>query len=108
MTANPFKAAADPIVGLIEMAAGPLLLIVIALGTLYCVFLGVKLAKAEEPQDKEKAKGALKNAIIGFLLIFVLIGVMNAMVEPLTDWMNTTGNTGIELETTKADVKSGS
>lgn len=85
---NPFLTAATPIINLINMAAGPLLGIVVALGTLYCVFLGVKLAKAEEPQDREKAKGALKNAIIGFLLIFVLIAAMNMMLGPLMGWMN--------------------
>ena len=87
-TVNPFLTAATPIINLINMAAGPLLGIVVALGTLYCVFLGVKLAKAEEPQDREKAKGALKNAIIGFLLIFVLIAAMNMMLGPLMGWMN--------------------
>lgn len=105
LTANPFATAAAPIVNLINMAAGPLLLIVIALGTLYCVFLGVKLAKAEEPQEREKAKGALKNAIIGFILIFVLIAAMNAMVGPLMSWMNSSGGTSITLETA---AKSGS
>ncbi len=85
---NPFATAAQPIVKLIDQAAGPLLAIVVALGTLYCIFLGVKLAKAEEPQDREKAKGALKNAIIGFLLIFVLIAAMNLMLTPLMTWMN--------------------
>ncbi len=96
---NPFQTAAKPIVDLINMAAGPLLLIVGALGTLYCVFLGVKLAKAEEPQDREKAKGALKNAIIGFVLIFVLITALNLMLPAMTKWMNTQGGTGISLET---------
>lgn len=99
---NPFKDAATPLVELINMAAGPLLLIVIALGTLYCIFLGVKLAKAEEPQDREKAKGALKNAIIGFVLIFVLIACMNVMVKPLTNWMNESGGTKIQLETSSS------
>ena len=94
---NPFASAASPIIDLINMAAGPLLGIVMALGTLYCVFLGVKLAKAEEPQDREKAKGALKNAIIGFLLIFVLIAAMNLMLRPLTDWMNQYTKTNITV-----------
>lgn len=95
---NPFATAAKPIVDLINMAAGPLLLIVSALGTLYCVLLGVKLAKAEEPQDREKAKGALKNAIIGFVLIFVLMVSLKLMTPALTQWMNSQANTGISLD----------
>lgn len=85
---NPFKAVAEPIISLINMAAGPLLAIIVALGAIYCIILGMKLAKAEEPQEREKAKGALKNAILGFVLIFVLIAALNIMVDPLQNWMN--------------------
>ena len=66
----------------------PLLLVVGALGSLYCVILGVKYAKAEEPQEHEKAKTHLKNAIIGFVLIFVLVVALRLSVGPLTTWMN--------------------
>ena len=86
---NPFEAVVTPIVELINAALGPALLIVGALGALYCVLLGAKLAKAEEPQDREKAKNALKNAIIGFLLIFVLLVVLKLGMGAMTDWMST-------------------
>ena len=66
----------------------PALAIVGAAGLLYCVVLGVKYAKAEEPQDREKAKGALKNAIIGFVLIFVLMLALQLLMDPLTKWVN--------------------
>jgi len=95
---NPFSAVATPVVQLINMAAGPLLMIVGALGTLYCVILGVKLAKAEEPQEREKAKAALKNAIIGFIIIFVLITALNVMMDPLMNWMNTSAKTNISVK----------
>lgn len=102
-SSNPFQAAAGPIVELINMAAGPLLMIVAALGVIYCIILGAKLAKAEEPQDREKAKGALKNAIVGFVLIFVLIAALNILLDPLTEWMNESGGTNIELDLNNAD-----
>lgn len=95
---NPFMEAAKPIVELINAAAAPLLLIVAALGVIYCIILGAKLAKAEEPQDREKAKGALKNAIIGFVLIFVLIAALNLMLPALTSWMNTSADTDISID----------
>ncbi len=85
----------NPIVELLNSMMRPLLAIVGALGSLYCVFLGLKFAKAEEPQDREKAKAHLKSAIIGFVLIFVLILAMNAAMGPLTDWV--TANTGKTL-----------
>ncbi len=99
---DPFKAAAGPIVSLINNATGPILAIVVALGSIYSIFLGVKLAKAEEPQDKMKAKGQLKNAIIGFILIFVLIVVLRVATGPMMNWVNSQGNQGninMELST---------
>ena len=83
-----FGAVVSPIVDLINQLLGPLLAIVGAVGALYCVVLGVKFAKAEEPQDREKAKGALKNAIIGFALIFVLILALNIMMPRMIKWVN--------------------
>lgn len=85
---NPFLQIAEPIVKLIESLFAPAMAIVVAAGTLYCIVLGVKFAKAEEPQEHEKAKTHLKNAIIGFVLIFVLVVALRLSVGPLTTWMN--------------------
>lgn len=76
-----------PIVGLIESLLNPALAIVGAVGSLYCVVLGVKYAKAEEPQDREKAKGHLKSAIIGFVLIFVLMLALKLGMPILQQWV---------------------
>ena len=83
-----FASVVAPIVSLLNSIMGPLLAIVGALGALYCVVLGVKYAKAEEPQDREKAKNSLKNAIIGFVLIFVLIVVLKIGMDAMSNWMN--------------------
>ena len=83
-----FAQVAAPIVSLLNSLMGPLLAIVGAAGALYCVVLGVKFAKAEEPQEQQKAKGALKNAIIGFVLIFVLILGLNLMMPAMIKWVN--------------------
>ena len=79
-----------PIVELLDSLMKPLLAIVVAVGGLYCVLLGVKYAKAEEPQDREKAKSHLKNAVIGFVLIFVLVVLMNLLVPVMETWVNNT------------------
>ena len=86
-TGNVFMQVAQPIVNLINSLFAPAMAIVVAAGTLYCVILGVKFAKAEEPQEHEKAKNHLKNAIIGFVLIFVLVVAIKLSVGPLTAWM---------------------
>lgn len=87
-----FANIAAPIVSLLNSLMEPLLMIVGALGSLYCVILGVKYAKAEEPQDREKAKGALKNAVVGFVLIFVLILALNLLMPQMVNWVNTNDN----------------
>jgi len=86
-----FDKVIAPIVELLNSILTPMLAIVFAVGSLYCVVLGVKYAKAEEPQDREKAKGALKNAIIGFVLIFVLILALTLLKDTMVEWVNKNG-----------------
>ena len=86
-TGTNFDSVTKPIVELIDSLLGPALAIVGAVGSLYCVVLGVKYAKAEEPQDREKAKGHLKSAIIGFVLIFVLMLALKLGTPVLQDWV---------------------
>ena len=85
-----FSNIAAPIVSLLNSLVGPLLMIVGALGTIYCIILGVKYAKADEPQEREKAKSSLVNSVIGFVLIFVLILALNLLMPTMVDWVNTT------------------
>ena len=88
-----FDSVIAPIVSLLNSILTPMLAIVGAIGALYCVILGVKYAKAEEPQDREKAKGSLKNAIIGFVLIFVLILALKLLTPVMTQWVIDNGGT---------------
>ena len=38
-----------------------------------------------------------------FVLIFVLIAALNILLDPLTEWMNESGGTNIELDLNNAD-----
>ena len=88
-----FDSVIKPVVELLNNLMTPLLAIVGAAGALYCVILGVKYAKAlayltpRMTQYREKAKGALKNAIIGYVLIFVLLVVLKLVTPVLTEWV---------------------
>ncbi|MDO4733048.1 MAG: pilin [Bacillota bacterium] len=84
---NSFDNVVAPIVSLLNQLMGPVLALVGALGGLYCVLLGVKFAKAEEPQEREKAKHSLKGAVIGFVLIFVLLLALNLSLPVLEEWV---------------------
>ena len=81
-----FETMASPVTGLLNAALTPLISIVGAVGALYCVLLGAKYAKAEEPQDREKAKKSLQNAIVGFLLIFILLAALKVGMGPMQAW----------------------
>ncbi|MCD7729459.1 MAG: pilin [Clostridia bacterium] len=82
-----FDDMVNVVVEVIEDLLPAALTLVTALGMIWCIVLGVKFAKAEEAQDRDKAKAALRNAIIGFVLIFVLIAVLLALEPQLNDWL---------------------
>jgi hypothetical protein len=83
---NPFETMAKPVTELLGKAITPALSVFGSVGAIYCIILGAKLAKAEEPQDREKAKAALKNAIIGFVVIFLLLGALKVGVSAMDTW----------------------
>ena len=94
--AETIEDAFSPVADLIKKFTAPVLGIVGAVGSVYCIILGVKFAKAEEPQEREKAKSHLKNAIIGFVLIFVLLVLLWRLMDPLIKWVaNYSSNTGL-------------
>ena len=82
------ESVVTPVTDLIKSLMTPVVGLVVAVGMVYCVILGVKYAKCEEPQEREKAKGNLKNAIIGFILIFVLMIVLLALTPAMKAWVN--------------------
>jgi len=77
----------EPIVSLLNTVFTVAIPLVGAIGAIFCIILGLKLAKAEEPQDREKAKQGLKNAIIGFVLIFVLVVVLRLGIPVMSQWL---------------------
>ncbi len=78
----------EPIIGLVNQVLNVLIPLVAAVGAVFCISLGLKYARAEEPQEREKAKQHLKSAIIGFSLIFILVVVLRIATPLLTSWMN--------------------
>ena len=84
---SSFNTVVAPVVELINSLVNPFLAVVGAVGALYCIVLGVKYARAEEPQEREKAKGSLKNAVIGFILIFVLLVILKLLMPVMQNWV---------------------
>ncbi len=78
---NNLNEVVQPIISLINTAIPVLLSLVGAVGLIWSIVLGVKYAKAEDPQEHEKAKKALINAVVGFILIFVLLIMVEVGLE---------------------------
>ena len=85
----------SPVMSLIHAFIPVILTLVATVGFIWCIVLGVKFAKSTDPQEHQQAKKSLINAIIGFVLIFVLMLVLNLafpyfleLVEGVTDFTN--------------------
>ena len=76
----------QPVLDLCKTLVPIMLAVVGAVGALWCILLGVKYARADDPQEHEKAKKGLVNAIVGFVLIFVLLIMLKIGTNVLTGW----------------------
>ena len=86
LNANDMTSIVQPVLDICKTLVPIMLAVVGAVGGLWCILLGVKYAKAEDPQEHEKAKKGLVNAIVGFVLIFILLIMLNIGTQVLTDW----------------------
>ena len=86
MSQKDLEKVVKPLTDVLGVVVPVLLGVVGALGALWVIFLGVKYARAEDPQEHEKARNSLKNAIIGFVIIFVLLIALEWAVSIFTDW----------------------
>jgi ABC-type phosphate transport system permease subunit len=78
-----------PLLQVLSVVTPVLLAVVGAIGAIFVIILGVKYARADDPQEHEKAKKGLRNAIIGFVLIFVLLIALQVAVSVFTNWYKT-------------------
>ncbi len=86
MTSAEMTKIINPILEVCKILVPALLAVVGAVGAIYCILLGVKYARASEPQEHENAKKALQHAIVGFILIFVLLIMLQVGISIFTDW----------------------
>lgn len=86
MSEKDLNKIVKPLIEVLNVLVPVLLGVVGAIGAVWVIFLGVKYAKAEEPQEHEKARNSLKNAIIGFVLIFVLLVAVQVGLVIFKNW----------------------
>ena len=86
MTTADMAKIVNPILEVCQVLVPVLLSVIGAVGMIFCILLGVKYARASEPQEHEAAKKALIHAIVGFVLIFVLLIMLQVGVSIFTEW----------------------
>ncbi len=86
INSDEVKNILEPVFEIVGTVVPLLLLLLGSIGSIWCIVLGVKYAKAEDPQEHEKAKKALVNAVVGFVLIFVLLIMLELAVPVFTEY----------------------
>lgn len=89
MSEKDLSKIVKPLLEVLNVVVPVLLSVVGAVGAIWVIFLGVKYARAEEPQEHDKARNNLKHAIIGFVLIFVLLVALQIALTVFTNWYKT-------------------
>ena len=86
-------------VKIVNIVLPVLMSVILVLGMFYGIQLGVKYAKAEEDDDKKKARGQLINVIVGCLIAILFVAIVEIVlnmdfVAKLFEDVNST-NTGL-------------
>lgn len=87
LLAVDFAQIIAPVLEVLNALLWPRIAIVGAVGTIYCIFLGIKIAKSDEQNSREKAKKDLIGAIVGFLIIFILMVALKIAMPILEEWV---------------------
>ena len=77
----------QPVVDAIADLLPPALIIVATAGSIYAVYLGVIMAKAEDQGKRDEAKKRVINAVLALVVIVVLILLLNIFVNNLGNWI---------------------
>lgn len=79
------NATLDPIYNLLTVLLPSAMGIVFAVGTIYGIVLGVQYSKAASADEREKVKKRLISMTIGVVMVIVLLGILFALRQPLTN-----------------------
>ena len=68
-------------IGIVNIILPIVIGVVLVLGMFYGIQLAIKYAKAEEDEEKKKAKGSLINVIVGCLIAIVFIVIVQLVLN---------------------------
>ena len=78
---NVATSAYQAFIGIVNIVLPLLIGVVLALGLFYGIQLAVKYAKAEEEEDKKKARGQLINVIVGVLIAVIFVAIVQVILN---------------------------
>lgn len=81
LTDVDFYPVIQPILEILDAILWPAIAIVVAVGTIYCIFLGVKISKADEQNSREKAKKDLIGAVKITSNIIIILSITIAEID---------------------------
>ena len=68
-------------IGIVNIILPLVIGVVLVLGLFYGITLAIKFAKAEEDEEKKKAKGSLINVVVGCLIAIVFVTVVQVVLN---------------------------
>ena len=69
----------------------PILIVVATAGSIYAIYLGINMAKAEDSGKRDEARKRLINAVIAMGVTVVLILLINLVIIPnMAGWLGVT------------------
>jgi len=72
-----------PVLTFIDSAFVPIIIVVAAVGGIWCIFLGVNLARAESADKADEAKKRLINVVIALVASILLIFLLSLFVSQI-------------------------
>ena len=78
---NGANAGYKTFIGIVNVILPILIGVILVLGLFYGISLAIKYAKAEEDEDKKKAKSSLINVVVGCLIAIVFVAVVEIVLN---------------------------
>lgn len=89
-TQNWYVKIVAPIANALNIALGPILILLGSAGAIYAIVLGVNLSRAESSDKREEAKKRLINFVIGIVaavLLLVLLKLVVDNIDTIIEWV---------------------
>lgn len=80
-----------PIANALNIALGPILILLGSAGAIYAIVLGVNLSRAESADKREEAKKRLINFVIGIVAAIILLVLLKLVVDnidSIIEWIS--------------------